>query len=119
MTSLEAVQYKRTTDMETMYQMLCKEQSITEAWHGFAEMIAKVVKAGVNVDFDERFRIYGSLIAYFLERLCIRHHKDYGEWLQVTDEEKEIVAWQWFYSDIMETVLFDKTEIKTSETCIA
>lgn len=47
MTSVEAVQYKRTTDMETLYQMLCKEQSITEAWHGFAEMIAKVVKAGV------------------------------------------------------------------------
>lgn len=108
MTSLEAVRYKRTTDMETLFQMLCNEQSILEVWHDFAVMIAKVVKAGVGVDFDEKFRVYGRLIAYFLERLCNRHHKNCGEWLQVTDKEKEIIAWQWFYNDIMETMLFPK-----------
>lgn len=113
MTSFEIVQYKRTDDMESLYLMLKNESSIYELWHDTATRLAKRVLNGKDMNFDELAEEYGKKIAPSLERLCIRHHKICGEWLQVSDEQKRILAWQWFYNDIMETALFLKQELKT------
>lgn len=111
MTSFEIVQYKRTDDMESLYLMLKNESSIYELWHDTATRLAKRVLNGKDMNFDELAEEYGKKIAPSLERLCIRHHKICGEWLQVSDEQKRILAWQWFYNDIMETVLFLRQEL--------
>ena len=108
MTSLEMVQYKLTDDMNSLYLMLKNESSIYELWHDTATRLAKRVINGKEMDFDELAQEYGKKITPSLERPCIRHHKICGAWLQVTDEQKRILAWQWFYNDIMETVLFLK-----------
>lgn len=113
MTSLEMVQYKLTDDMDSLYLMLKNEGSIYELWHDTATRLAKRVLNGKEMDFDELAQEYSKKIAPSLERLCIRHHKICGEWLQITDEQKRILAWQWFYNDIMETVLFLKQELSS------
>nr|DAP55796.1 MAG TPA: hypothetical protein [Caudoviricetes sp.] len=112
MTSLEMVQYKRTDDMNSLHLMLANESSIYELWHDTATRLARRVLAGKEMDYDELAEEYGKKIAPSLERLSIRHHKICGEWLKVTDEQKRILAWQWFYNDIMETVLFLRQELK-------
>lgn len=119
MTSLEMVCYNRTEDMENLYLMLNNERVIYDLWHDTAERLAKRTVAGKSMDYDELAREYGRKISTSLDSLCIRYHKICGEWLHVTDEEKEIIAWQWFYNDIMEAVLFTKNETKTLKTCIA
>lgn len=113
MTSLEMVQYKRTDDMDSLYLMLGNEEPIYSLWHDTAVRLAKRVLNGKEMDYDELAEEYSKKIAPSLERLCIRHHKICGEWLQVTDEQKRVVAWQWFYNDIMEAVLFYKQELNT------
>lgn len=113
MTSLEMVQYKLTDDMDSLYLMLKNESSIYELWHDTATRLARRVLNAKEMDFDELAQEYSKKIAPSLERLCIRHHKICGEWLQVTDEQKKILAWQWFYNDIMETVLFLKQELNS------
>lgn len=119
MTSLEMVRYKRTEDMENLYLMLDNERPIYNLWHDTAERLAKRVLAGKIMDYDELALEYGKKIATSLDCLNVRYHKITGDWLSVTEEEKEIIAWQWFYNDIMEAVLFYKQENKILEPCIA
>lgn len=108
MTSLEMVQYKRTEDMESLYLMLDNEEPIYSLWHDSAKRLAKRNLQGKNMDYDELAKEYGKKIAVSLDRLVVRHHKICGEWLQVSEEQKNILAWQWFYNDIMEATLFMK-----------
>lgn len=112
MTSLEIIQYKQTQDMESLSLMLRNESSIYELWHDTATRLARRLLAGKAMNYDELAEEYGKKIAPSLDRLCIRHHKICGEWLQVTEEQKRIIAWQWLYNDIMETALFYKQELK-------
>lgn len=111
MTSLEMVQYNRTADMESLYLMLNNDSSIYELWHDTATRLAMAATKGKCLNYDELAKEYSRKIAYSLDRLCVRHHKICGDWLQVTDQQKEIVAWQWFYCDIMDSVLFTKQKI--------
>ena len=113
MTSLEMLKYKRTEDMESLYLMLDNESSIYELWHDTAKRLAKRVLAGKDLDFEEVEQEYSRKIALSLPTLCIRHHKICGEWLNVSHEQQKIIAWQWFYDDIMETALFLKQELKS------
>lgn len=114
MTSFEMVQYKRTDDMQSLYLMLDNEEPIYSLWHDTAVRLGKRVLAGKDMNFDELAEEYGKKIAPSLDRLCVRHHKICGEWLQVTEEQKRILAWQWLYNDIMEAALFYKQEIKNA-----
>lgn len=117
MTSLEMIQYKRTADMESLYLMLNNEEAIYNLWHDTAERLARRLLSGKDVNYDELADEYGKKIVISLDRLCVRHHKICGEWLQLTDEQKLIVAWQWFYNDILETALFYKQELKKEAVC--
>lgn len=56
------------------------------------------------MDYDELAREYGKEIATSLDGLNVRYHKITGDLLSITEEEIEIIAWQWFYNDIMEAV---------------
>lgn len=117
MTSLEITRYHRTDDMEALYLMLQNEGSIYELWHDTAKRLAKRQLVGKTMNYDELADEYGKKIAPSLDRLCIRHHKICGEWLDVTEEQKRIIAWQWLYNDIMETALFYKQEFKEKALC--
>lgn len=117
MTSLEMIQYKRTADMESLYLMLNKEEAIYNLWHDTAERLARRLLSGKDVNYDELADEYGKKIALSLDRLCVRYHKICGEWLQLTEEQNIIVAWQWFYNDIIETALFYKQELKKEAVC--
>jgi len=98
--------------MEILYQMLLKEKSIHELWNDTAMRLAKAVIAGKYMGFNSLSNEYGKKIAVSFDILFIRHHKTTGEWLNVTDEQKNIVAWQWFYKHIMETALLNKQELQ-------
>lgn len=111
------IRYKHTDDMNSLYLMLKNESSIYDLWHNTAERLAKRLLAGKSMDYDELADEYGKKIAMSLDRLCIRHHKICGEWLQVTEAQKRIIAWQWLYNDIMETALFYKQELKKEALC--
>lgn len=118
MTSLEMVRYERTGDMERLYQMLDNERGVYNLYQDAVERLAKSVIAGKNMDYEELAKEYSEKISVQLQTLCIRHHKTHGEWLMVTIQECEIIAWQWFYNQIMEAVLFTEHEQKTLEPCI-
>jgi hypothetical protein len=117
MTSLEMIQYRRTDDMESLYLMLDNEKTIYNLWHDTAERLARRLLSGKDVNYDELADEYGKKIALSLDRLCVRYHKICGEWLQLTEEQNIIVAWQWFYNDIIETALFYKQELKKEPVC--
>ena len=112
MTSFEMVRYKRTDDMEILYQILSREKSIQELWDDTAMRLAKAVLAGKYMGFNTLADEYGKKIAVSFEILFVRYHKITGEWLKVTNEQKNIVAWQWFYTYIMETALLNKQELQ-------
>lgn len=115
MTSLEMIQYRRTDDMKSLYLMLDSEKAIYDLWHDTAERLARRLLTGKDVNYDELADEYGKKIAISLDRLCVRYHKICGEWLQLTDEQELIVAWQWFYNVIIETALFLKQALKNTK----
>lgn len=117
MTSLEMIQCKRTADMESLYLMLNNEEAIYNLCYDTADRLARRLLSGKDVNYDELADEYGKKIDISLDRLYVRRHKICGEWLQLTDEQKLIVAWQWFYNDIIETALFYKQELKKEAVC--
>ena len=112
MTSYEMVRYKRTYDMEILYHMLSIENSIQKLWGDTAMRLAKAVLAGKYMGFNTLADEYGKKIAVSFDTLIVRYHKITGEWLNITNEQKNIVAWQWFYTLIMETALLNKQELQ-------
>lgn len=106
MTSLEMIQYRRTDDMESLYLMLDNEKAIYNLWHDTAERLARRLLSGKDVNYDELADEYGKKIALSLDRLCVRYHKICGEWLQLTEEQNIIVAWQWLYTTLLRRHFF-------------
>ena len=93
----EMVQYKRTADMEELYLMLNNDSVAYNLWHDAAE------KYALNVAHVMIARIIQSC-----DRLINWRRKMITDALDITKEQKEIVAWQWFYNSMMDLYTYYK-----------
>lgn len=102
------VQSKRTWDMEQLFLMLKNDSKAYSLWHEKAETYARKIANGEVVLMDNLAVVMVRNISQSLDRLLNWHRKVICEPLVVTQEEKDIVAWQWFYDDLMDTYEFIK-----------
>lgn len=103
------VQYKRTPEMEKLYLMLNNDATAYRLWHDEAVNYAKAMLKGAVVFMEELASKMKPCITQSCERLLKKYHKDTGSFLNVTKEQIEIVSWQWFYNDLMESYNFIKS----------
>lgn len=108
MQAKDMVQYKRTWPMEQLHLMLKNDAKTYELWHGKAEKYAKKILNGEAVMMDNLSVVMIPLISQSCDRLMNWHRKVICEPLDITNEQKGIVAWQWFYDDMIETYNFYK-----------
>lgn len=104
----DMVQYKRTFPMEQLYLMLNNDAKAYELWHDYAVKYAKKMLAGEAVLMENLAIVMLQKISQSCERLLNWHRKVISDPIVITQEEKDIVAWQWFYNDLMETYNFFK-----------
>lgn len=108
MNAKDMVQYKRTWPMEQLHLMLKNDSKAYELWHGKAAKYAKKMLAGEAVLMDNLATVMIPIITQSCDRLINWHRRVICEPLNMTSEQKGIVAWQWFYNDMMETYDFYK-----------
>ena len=104
----DMVQYKRTFPMEQLYLMLKNDSKAYDLWHEYAEKYAKKMLAGEAVLMENLAIVMLQKISQTCDRLINWHRKVICESLNLTKDEKDTVAWQWFYQDLMETYNFLK-----------
>lgn len=104
----DMVQYKRTFPMEQLYLMLNNDSKAYELWHEYAEKYAKKMFIGEAILMENLAIVMLQKISQSCDRLISWHRKVICEPLNLTKDEKDIVAWQWFYQDLMETYNFLK-----------
>ena len=108
MQAKDMVQYKRTWSMEQLHLMLKNDSKAYELWHGKAVKYAKKMLAGEAVLMDNLAMVMIPIITHSCDRLINWYRRVICEPLSMTSEQKGIVAWQWFYNDMMETYDFYK-----------
>lgn len=106
----EMVQYKRTADMEELYLMLNNDSVAYDLWHDSAEKYALKMVNGEAVMMDNVAHAMIPLITQSCDRLLNWRRKMIAESLNITKEQKEIVAWQWFYDSIWIYMLIIKAD---------
>ena len=108
MKSEEMLKYTRTPDMEELYLMVKNEAPIYERWHWMAWRLAKRYVANGKLPFNTLAENFGSKIAKEMPKLMARYSFDNNAWLVVHHKEQKIVAWQWFYDQLMDCVAYIK-----------
>ncbi len=108
MNANDMVLSKRTWDMEQLLLMLQNDSKAYSLWHDKAEAYARKIANGEAVLMDNLALVMVRNITQSCDRLMDWHRKVICEPLTVTQEQKEIVAWQWFYNDLMDTYEFIK-----------
>lgn len=108
MLAKDMVQYERTPDMLQLYLMLNNDATAYRLWHDYAVTYAKQMLKGEAVLMDPLADKMKKLISQSCDRLMKEYHKITGSFLDITEEQKMVVSWQWFYDDMMETYNFIK-----------
>ena len=106
------VQYTRTADMEELYLMLNNDSVAYDLWHDSAEKYALKMVNGEAVMMDNVAHAMIPLITQSCDRLINWRRKMIAESLNITKEQKEIVAWQWFYDSMMDLYAYNKGRLK-------
>lgn len=111
------IQYTRTADMEELYLMLNNDSVAYDLWHDFAEKYALKMANGEDVMMEDVAHAMIPLITQSCDRLINWHRKMIAEALGITKEQKEIVAWQWFYNSMMDLYAYykDRSPFKKQE----
>lgn len=108
----EMVQYTRTADMEELYLMLNNDSVAYDLWHDSAEKYALKMVNGEAVMMDNVAHAMIPLITQSCYRLINWRRKMIAESLNITKEQKEIIAWQWFYDSMMDLYAYYKGRLK-------
>lgn len=88
--------------------MLKNDSKAYELWHSKAAKYAKKMLNGEAILMDNLAVAIIPTITQSCDRLLAWHKKVICEPLVMTNEQMGIVAWQWFYNDMMETYNFYK-----------
>lgn len=104
----EMVQYKRTADMEELYLMLNNDSVAYDLWHDDVEKYALKMVNGEAVMMENVAHVMIARITQSCDRLINWRRKLITDSLNITKEQKEIVAWQWFYNSMMNVWEFYK-----------
>lgn len=104
----DIVKYKRTAEMEELYIMLVNDATAYRLWHSKAVNYAKAMHNGTAILMEQIASKMMPCITQSCVRLLNEYHKITGDFLNVTKEQIEIVSWQWFYNEIMESYNFIK-----------
>lgn len=104
----EMVQYTRTADMEELYLMLNNDSVAYDLWHDYAEKYALKMVNGEAVMMENVAHVMIARIIQSCDRLINWRRKMITDALNITKEQKEIVAWQWFYNSIMDLCTYYK-----------
>lgn len=104
----EMVQYKRTADMEELYLMLNNDSFAYDLWHDYAEKYALKMVNGEAVMMENVAHVMIARVIQSCDRLINWHRKMITDALNITKEQKEIVAWQWFYNSMMDSYTYYK-----------
>lgn len=104
----EMVQYKRTADMEELYLMLNNDSVAYNLWHDYAEKYALKMVNGEAVMMENVAHVMIARITQSCDRLINWRRMMITDSLNITKEQKEIVAWQWFYNSMMNVYTFIK-----------
>lgn len=102
------VQYKRTADMEELYLMLNNDSVAYNLWHDSAEKYALKMVNGEAVMMENVAHVMIARVTQSCDRLINWRRKMITDPLNITKEQKEIVAWQWFYNSMMDSYTFYK-----------
>lgn len=105
---LNMVQYKRTADMEELYLMLNNDSVAYDLWHDAAEKYALKMVNGEAVMMENVAHVMIARIIQSCDRLINWRRKMITDALDITKEQKEIVAWQWFYNSMMDLYTYYK-----------
>ena len=103
LTSQEMVQYKNTDDMEELKLMLKNDSSAYKAWFPLAEKYAKKMAKGEPIMFDVIVSKHCTAVESSVWRLARNYKRLFGKYLEVSQEQRLVIAWQWFYNMIMES----------------
>ncbi len=104
----EMVQYTRTADMEELYLMLNNDSVAYDLWHDYAEKYALKMVNGEAVMMENVAHVMIARIIQSCDRLLNWRRKMITDDLNITKEQKEIVAWQWFYNSMMDLYTYYK-----------
>lgn len=104
----EMVQYTRTADMEELYLTLNNDSVAYDLWHDYAEKYAQKMLNGEAVMMENVAHVMISRITQSCDRLIKWRRKMITDALNITKEQKEIVAWQWFYNSMMDLYTYYK-----------
>lgn len=104
----EMVKYTRTVDMEELYLILNNDSVAYNLWHDSAEKYALKMVNGEAVMMENVAHVMIPRIAQFCDRLINWRRKIITDALDITKEQKEIVAWQWFYNSMMDSYTYYK-----------
>lgn len=104
----EMVQYTRTADMEEIYLMLNNDSVAYDLWHDYAEKYALKMVNGEAVMMENVAHVMIARIIQSCDRLLNWLRKMITDALNITKEQKEIVAWQWFYNSMMDSYTYYK-----------
>lgn len=104
----EMVQYKRTADMEELYLMLNNDSVAYDLWHDAAEKYTLKMVNDEAVMMENVAHVMIARVTQSCDRLINWRRKMITDPLNITKEQKEIVAWQWFYNSMMDSYTFYK-----------
>lgn len=104
----EMVQYTRTADMEELYLMLNNDSVAYDLRHDYAEKYAQKMLNGEAVMMENVAHVMIARITQSCDRLIKWRRKMITDALNITKEQKEIVAWQWFYNSMMDLYTYYK-----------
>ena len=104
----EMVQYTRTADMEELYLMLNNDSVAYDLWNDYAENYALKMVNGEAVMMENVAHVMIARIIQSCDRLLNWRRKMITDDLNITKEQKEIVAWQWFYNSMMDLCTYYK-----------
>lgn len=104
----EMVKYTRTVDMEELYLILNNDSVAYNLWHDSAEKYALKMVNGEAVMMENVAHVMIPRIAQSCDRLINWRRKIITDALEITKEQKEIVAWQWFYNSMMDSYTYYK-----------
>ncbi len=102
------VQYTRTADMEELYLMLNNDSVSNNLWHDAAEKYALKMVNGEAVMMENVAHVVIARIIQSCDRLIKWRRKLITDAMDITKEQKEIVAWQWFYNSMMDLYTYYK-----------
>lgn len=103
MDAKEMLCFKRTWQMEQLYLLLKNDSKVQKQYNGKIENYAKRMANGDNILIDNLARIMVSHLAKSCDRLICWYSHIITDPLNLTHEQKEIVSWQWFYNNLINT----------------